>query len=786
MRRFGMLAAFVGLALLTAQGASAHTITRAPVAGVVRAATVAKRTALHPAATAAPVTITVAFKPRNAALLDRLASSRSTAAGLSTAELVRLFGPSQSELAGTTAYLRSHGLELTAGGILTRSYSGSVADAESAFATRLVAYRAAGVSFRAPSSVPSLPQSLATGVAAVTGLDTYPLAHSMAAPRLAPSSQVVTGCAESAAIRSSYGGYEPAQLAQAEAYDTQSLLDQLHDGSGNSLALIEFSNYDAGPVAAYQSCYGTSVPISKVLVNGGTSDTSGAIEVQLDEEVAAGSAPGLDGIYSYVAQNGISFGTVVDQILDDRPTTHVNEVSISWGVCEDVAGAAYLDAEHTEFQLAATAGLSVFAASGDSGSADCKPFTNSTAATVDYPASDPAVTGVGGTTLRIGQTGANRETTWGGPSATSGGGGGVSHHFEMQDWQTGLGVVEPAACGQPVVSCREVPDIALDGNPNTGYVVKVTNGGSSVWGQVGGTSAAAPLMAAITAVANSASVAAGGTALGPANEFLYLHPEIFHDVTLGTNGIAGADQAYSAGGGYDMASGLGSPDAVKLAQSLIDEIPTGLDTVTLTAASSSTKLAPGSAVTLSGTLTDTTAAAPLSGRLVTVTGSYTANGKTVHVTKSATTGPTGTWATAVTTALVGARFTWRAGFAGETGIAAAQSAVHVLTVQPTLTTGSSLIWNGTQYSVKHGKTISIGGKANPGMAGATLAVQVKPKGGSSWKAFGNNVTVAANGTYSVSISFPKAAKQSLRFSYAGSTTRPWLSATSPGRLFVIA
>ena len=345
MRRFGMLAAFVGLALLTAQGASAHTITRAPVAGVVRAATVAKRTALHPAATAAPVTITVAFKPRNAALLDRLASSRSTAAGLSTAELVRLFGPSQSELAGTTAYLRSHGLELTAGGILP-PYSGSVADAESAFATRLVAYRAAGVSFRAPSSVPSLPQSLATGVAAVTGLDTYPLAHSMAAPRLAPSSQVVTGCAESAAIRSSYGGYEPAQLAQAEAYDTQSLLDQLHDGSGNSLALIEFSNYDAGPVAAYQSCYGTSVPISKVLVNGGTSDTSGAIEVQLDEEVAAGSAPGLDGIYSYVAQNGISFGTVVDQILDDRPTTHVNEVSISW-VCAKTSPEPHISTRST-------------------------------------------------------------------------------------------------------------------------------------------------------------------------------------------------------------------------------------------------------------------------------------------------------------------------------------------------------------------------------------------------------------------------------------------------------
>ena len=787
MRRFGMLAAVVGLAICTTQGASAHTVTRAPVAGVVRAATVAKRTALHPAVSAAPVTVTVAFKPRNAALLERLASTRSAAPGLSTAELVRLFGPSRSELAGTTAYLRSHGLEPTAGGILTRSYSGSVAEAESAFATQLVAYRAAGVSFRAPSSAPSLPQSLAGGIAAVTGLDTYPLAHAMAVPRLAPSSQVVTGCAESAAIRNSYGGYEPAQLAQAEAYHTQPLLDQLHDGSGNALALIEFSNYARGPVNDYQSCYGTSVPISDVLVNGITSDTSGAIEVQLDEEVAAGSAPGLDHIYSYVAPNSTSFATVVDQILDDRSTTHVNEISISWGVCEDVAGGAYLDSQHTEFQLAAAAGLSVFAASGDSGSADCKPFTNSTAATVDYPASDPAVTGVGGTTLRIGQSGANRETTWGGSSASSGGGGGVSHHFEMEDWQTGLGVVEPAACGQPVVSCREVPDIALDGNPNTGYVVRVTSSGSSVWGQVGGTSAAAPLMAAITAVANSASVAAGGHALGPANEFLYAHPEIFHDVTLGTNGIAGADLAYSAGAGYDMATGLGSPDGVAFAQALIDAtVPTGLDAVTLTAASSSTKVAPGSAVTLSGTLTDATTASALPGRMVTVTGTYTANGKTVHVTKTAATDPTGTWATAVTTALVGARFTWKAGYAGETGIAAAQSPVHVLTVQPTLTTGSSLIWNGTQYSVKHGKMISIGGKANPGMAGATLIVQGKLKSGTTWKAFGKKATVAADGTYSVSISFPKAVKQSLRFSYAGSTTRPWLSATSPGRLFVVS
>ena len=217
MRRFGMLAAVVGLAICTTpRGVCTH---RHPCSRGGR------RAGCHGGQAHSPAPRRLrrtghghgCVQARNAALLERLASTRSAAPGLSTAELVRLFGPSRSELAGTTAYLRSHGLEPTAGGILTRSYSGSVAEAESAFATQLVAYRAAGVSFRAPSSAPSLPQSLAGGIAAVTGLDTYPLAHAMAVPRLAPSSQVVTGCAESAAIRNSYGGYEPAQLAQAEA-----------------------------------------------------------------------------------------------------------------------------------------------------------------------------------------------------------------------------------------------------------------------------------------------------------------------------------------------------------------------------------------------------------------------------------------------------------------------------------------------------------------------------------------------------------------------------------------
>ena len=120
----------------------------------------------------------------------------------------------------------------------------------------------------------------------------------------------------------------------------------------------------------------------------------------------------------------------------------------------------------------------------------------------------------------------------------------------MPSWQAGAGVIEPgyssaAVCGQTTVNCREVPDIALDGNPATGYVVRYTNSSSNdVWGQVGGTSAAAPLMAALTADVNSATVAAGGQPLGPPNAFLYAHPEIFHDVTSGSNSVHGSGVPY--------------------------------------------------------------------------------------------------------------------------------------------------------------------------------------------------------------------------------------------------
>ncbi len=170
---------------------------------------------------------------------------------------------------------------------------------------------------------------------------------------------------------------------------------------------------------------------------------------------------------------------------------------------------------------------------------------------------------------------------------------------------------------------------------------------------------------------------------------------------------------------------------------------------------------------------------------MTVTGSFTVNGQLHPILLTATTGAGGGWTTTVTTATVGARFTWHAAYAGESGIAASQSPDRTLTVLPTLTTGSSLKWSGTQYTIKHGKPVTLNGRSTPAMAGAKLTVQTKLKGGTTWKPAGITVTVALDGTYKTPIGFTKAVKESIRFVYTGTAAGPWLSANSPARLFVV-
>jgi hypothetical protein len=276
-------------------------------------------------------------------------------------------------------------------------------------------------------------------------------------------------------------------------------------------------------------------------------------------------------------------------------------ISSSWGECESQDGTASQQAENTLFQEAATQGESVFAASGDSGSEDC---TNGNGVAqpglaADDPATQPFVTSTGGTHLAtLGPP--PTETVWNDPATAAvcgyyptplpvpvptacGGGGGISDFWKMPSYQASTpGVINSDSSGTPCGAtaggyCREVPDVAADADPATGYTIYYDGDGtatdSTAWQAVGGTSAAAPLWAALMADTN-ASAACHGSAIGFANPALYgtaahEYAGRFNDVVSGNNDILGSSGGlYPAGPGYDMASGLGTPNATGLAAAL--------------------------------------------------------------------------------------------------------------------------------------------------------------------------------------------------------------------------
>ena len=735
----------------------------------------------------APVRITVAFRPADPALLARLARNASGRPGLPISVLRRLVAPSRGLVAATSAYLRGYGFRHESGGILTQTYVGTASGADHAFGTELDSYTSGRVAFRSPSRPASLPSFIAVHVQAVDGLDTYPLARAMfRRARTEPQRHAApVSCPNAAAFPT---GYQPGDLAGTSAYDFQSLLDASHDGSGEVLDLLEFTSDVPADVTTYQTCYGTGVPVSVESVAGGTTTQSGAVEEELDDEVAATAAPGLDHIYNYQAPISAGWAAVIDRMLTDAATTGVTEISISWGACEKVFPPFDVASSDNEFQLAAAAGISVYAASGDSGASSCQPFTNSIALNADYPASDPYVTAVGGTTLDTSAGGANREVSWGTPFTGSGGGGGggVSALFPMPSWQTGTGVIEPSyssmtPCARTTQYCREFPDVSLDANPDSGYIVYCTNPsprqcGGAGWLQMGGTSAAAPLMAAITADANTYSLANGGGRLGFASPFLYseLGTSMYRDVTVGSNAIQGAT-GYPAGAGYDMSTGLGAPDGALLAQDLAAATAGSLsfDDATLSSTESRKAIAPSRGTVLSGTLTDATTAQPLAGRLVCVEGVFKYGKNFYELLRRVVTDSNGAWSTTVGTTSDPSRMQWVATYPGEEAIAPAVGAVRTLYVRPSVRLKSP-----AGLRIPHGDPFSLWGYSNPRMRGATFHVQYRSAASHRWHTSTVHVKAGSNGRFETHFRLPSTGTLYVRFHYQGSKTTQWLSVVS--------
>ena len=520
-------------AAYAANAAQPHT-TRAAVAGdvVKDLATQAKRTGSVAAGKRIPVAISLA--PRGGSALDtfvaKVSDPHSASYGhyLTKAQFAARFGRTDAEVKQLTRYLHTQGLtvgKVHAGNLLVDA-TGTAAQLEKAFGTKLSTFKDArsGRSFYANDSAPTLPTALASLVSDVAGLNNHAQLHHQAAARTV-SPHNGPG-----------GGYTPAQLKGG--YNVSGT----YTGSGQKIALLEFDGFQQSNITKYDTNYGLGSPTPTVSkVDGGSGALGdGQVEVELDIEVLHAIAPKAN-VTVFEGPNSDAGEVDTYQAIVDSgiPTT-----SISWGAAESARTTSNINAVDAIFKAGAAEGLGFYAASGDDGSDDAGDGGTS----VDYPASDPYVTGVGGTKLTVTSANAfSKEVAW------SGGGGGVSTVFKIPSWQT---AVQKSAGG----GFRQVPDVSAHANPSPG--VSIYSQGS--WSSVGGTSAAAPEWAAFAALYNQQAAAAGKADLGFANPALYAAKGTgFHDITSGSNG------AYSAATGWDFTTGWGSYNAATLATKLL-------------------------------------------------------------------------------------------------------------------------------------------------------------------------------------------------------------------------
>ena len=774
-----LVVALSTLVLVSGPGAAAAS-TRTSVTPTLRSVPGSALPALHgaarvaPTAAARPIDVTVSLKPRNASLLAYSARTSSGSNPMSTAQLRSLFAPSPSDRAAVVAYMRAHGLRLERSGLLTLSFHGTAAAASRAFHVGLSTYRGSnGHVFRAPDAAVQLPAAISPLVSSVTGLDTATKLRSLATrPKLTPHTAVPTpSCPGPKQAQNFYGGYLPGDLATA--YGHRSLIQNGDDGTGESIALVEFSNFKSSDISSFKSCFGLHTPVHGRPINGGSNTMAGAIEVELDIEVALSNAPGLRSVEVYTAPNSIAqILPMVDRMTTTASLTNTYIVSDSWGACEDSLPPSFLQAESYQLQLAAAAGLSFYAASGDSGSSACEPQQPSdTKLVVDDPASQPFVTGVGGTVLHS-ANGAN-STAW------RYGGGGISRNWSQPSYQSGnpeRSYDNGVKCGNPTGFCRQVPDIALDAKPSTGYIIKCTSLASHCprgvpWFPVGGTSGGAPLMAAITADANTYSLLHGGQRMGFANPLLYSDPALFWDITRGANSVNGSG-LYKAAPGYDPATGLGSPKADALAVALAAFTPAAVNpdatNLDITSPTETETIKYGRQVTLAGTLTDSTDA-PIANRRVYV---ELREGNRIYWYRDQT-DSNGVWSFALTNQLR-RNLSWQAIFPGsdtQQGLTVPGTTIHVI---PRLGSRAS------SARVHRGASFTFGGRSRPNMHGASVRLQVRRKAGGAWRTI---ATVAVNrrGGYSRRILFTTPGAAYLRWSYAGGGSHAWMSATSLSR-----
>ena len=511
------------------------------------------------------------------------------------------FGMNTNDLAKVSAWLQSRGFRNinVSRGRTSIEFDGTAGQASAAFRTPIHQLQYNGETHYANTASPQVPSAFASTVAGITSLNNFrprPMAIAHFTSNISGNHFLVPGDV-------------------GTIYNINSLYNSGIDGTGETIAVVgqtQLNPNSSDPtqqthadIDTFRSLSGLPAINLQFKKSGSPTYSKGDVdEANLDIEWSSSIAPKAQVIF-YYSDNAL-FSSLNQAVQDNLAVV----ISVSYGNCEADFGVSDITALKTILTQANTQGETITSASGDSGAADCdgspsNPVTQAThGLAVDVPSSTPYVTGLGGSEF-TGDPGACPgsscsngiapdtqywkgsssptdtsatalsyipETAWNDTSASgiAAGGGGVSTLFTKPSWQTGTGV--------PNDGQRDVPDVSLSSSPDhDGYLI--CSQGSCVSGfrmsdqtldVIGGTSAAAPVFAGVVALMNQKF----GARQGNINSNLYSiassAPSVFHDITTGNNMVpcqAGSKDCgasgmlgYSAGTGYDLATGLGSVD----------------------------------------------------------------------------------------------------------------------------------------------------------------------------------------------------------------------------------
>ncbi|HXR77195.1 MAG TPA: S53 family peptidase, partial [Bryobacteraceae bacterium] len=525
-------------------------------------------------------------------------------------EFGQRFGPADADVQAVTAWLGSHGMRVSrvSRGRSVVEFSGTAGQVQDAFHTEIHRYVVGGEGHLANASDPQVPAALATVVAGVASLHNF-----NARPQSTLSPMTFRRDRDPGSARpqftSSSGGHALSPADYAVIYNINPLYQAGINGAGTIIGVVARSNIRVQDVIDFRSNFGLSNNPPQIVVNGpDPGDLGGGEEAEavLDASWSGATAPGATVKLIVSGSTNTTDGVLLSEeyIIDNNLADVMTE---SFGTCEANFTQAQAAVISALAEQAVAQGITYAVAAGDSGSAGCDDPNTEIQATgalsVNILASTPYTVAVGGTRFEdegdpgvywnsgnAGNGASARsyipEETWS-ETCTSfqcpgiwAGGGGVSRIFSKPAWQRGV-------AGIPDDGARDVPDLSLTSAGHDPYLIclagscQATSSRQIQFAGIAGTSAATPAFAGIMAMVKQKT----GARQGQANYKLYSLAAtenlwecnastsspfsncIFNDVTSGGNNVPGQTTAlvdYLAGTGYDLATGLGSPNVTNL------------------------------------------------------------------------------------------------------------------------------------------------------------------------------------------------------------------------------